>query len=162
MLEEAVVCGWFMFYCQVRASSKFLTNCTSLVGSGVIPLLRFCRILLETASFLQHLQFLDFLWDPRFRVIRTKGGFTAPLVAPGVGGRGFYLRDLRGDDAGVFLSLAQRGHVSQKLSPLLDLTQNCRRKSGIKCLNRRNRLSRTIHTLLKPVPVLRVRVWTPA
>lgn len=121
-------------FCQVRASSKFLMDCTSLVGSVVIPLLRFWRILLETASFLQHLQFLDFLWGHRFRVIWIKG-VLQPCWWSQMWGGGVYLGNLRVDDADVFLSLAQRGHVSQKLPPLLDLTQNCERKSGFSGIN---------------------------
>lgn len=40
----------------------------------------------------------------------------------------FYLRNLCVDDVPVFVSLAQRDHVSQKLSSLLDLTQNYKKK----------------------------------
>lgn len=43
----------------------------------------------------------------------------------------FYLRNLCVDDVPVFLSLAQRDHISQKLASLLNLTQDCERKTAV-------------------------------
>lgn len=150
-------------FCQVRASSKFLMNCTSLVGSVVIPLLRFCCILLETASFLQHLQFLNFLWDHRFRVIWIKGvlqpcwwsqmweGWVLPAKSlcwwcwcisfPG---------PERPCQPKTVSSPRSHPELQKKIRVFRD-----------KCLNRESHL-RIIYTFLKPVPVLRVWVGSSA
>lgn len=74
----------------------------------------------------------------------------------------FYLRNLSVDDVPVFLSLAQRDHISQKLPSLLNLTQNYERKAVLDDAFGRKLFQPDPCTLLKCVSLLRVWVVTSA